>query len=241
MSLRIAVFASGGGTNLQALLDHFGGAGASRGRIVLVVSDRADAGALERARRAGVATRVVEVRGRAPDEVAAETLEALREAGVELVVLAGYLRLMPPEVVAAYRGRMLNIHPALLPAFGGKGMYGMRIHRAVIEAGCTVTGVTVHFVDERYDTGPILIQWPVPVLPGDTPEELAARVLAVEHRVLPTAVEVLAERLSGGGGGGPGEESSGGEIGFGLVAGGVPEGAEVRRLLVAGAVAGDVV
>lgn len=238
MSVRIAVFASGGGTNLQALLDHFGGVGASSGRIVLVVSDRPDAGALARAQRAGVATRVIEVRGRAEEEVAAETLEALREAGVELVVLAGYLRLVPPEVVAAYRGRMLNIHPALLPAFGGKGMYGMRIHRAVIEAGCTVTGVTVHFVDERYDTGPILIQWPVPVLPGDTPEELAARVLAVEHRLLPAAVEVLADRLAGRG---RAAEPPSGEVAFGLVAGRVPEGEDVRRLLVAGAVVGDVV
>lgn len=240
MSLKIAVFASGGGTNLQALLDHFGGAGASSGRIVLVVSDRADAGALERAQRAGVATRVIEVRGRAQEEVAEETLEVLRGAGIEMVVLAGYLRLIPPEVVAEYRGRMLNIHPALLPAFGGQGMYGMRIHRAVIEAGCTVTGVTVHLVDERYDTGRILIQWPVPVLPGDTPEELAARVLTVEHRLLPAAVEVLAEQLGGGDSGGSGEVFSG-EVGFGLVAGRVPEGAEVRRLLAAEAVAGDIV
>lgn len=228
MSLGIAVFASGGGSNLQALLDHFGGAGS--GRIVLVVSDRADAGALERARRAGVAARVLEVRGRDPEEVAAEMLEALRAAGADLVVLAGYLRLMPPEVVTAYRGRMLNIHPALLPAFGGRGMYGMNIHRAVLAAGCTVSGVTVHFVDERYDTGPILIQWPVPVLPGDSAEELAARVLAVEHRLLPVAVEVVAERL----GGEAGEDSGGwggAGLGFGLVAGHAPEAAEVRRIL----------
>lgn len=227
MSLALAVFASGGGTNLQALLDRFGEdrGGAGVARVALVVSDRADAGALERAARAGVETRVIDVRGRDQGEVGEEILEALRAAGIDLVVLAGYLRLMPPEVVRAFRGRMLNIHPALLPAFGGRGMYGAHIHRAVIAAGCTVTGVTVHFVDERYDTGPILVQWPVPVLAGDSAEVLAARVLAVEHRLLPLAVELVAERLSRG-------LASGGEaVVFELVDGVAPAESEIRRLL----------
>ncbi len=229
MSLAIAVFASGGGTNLQALLDHFGGAAGGVARIALVVSDRADAGALERARQAGVETRVIAVRGREQGEAGAEMLEALRSTGAELVVLAGYLRLMPPEVVRAYRGRMLNIHPALLPAFGGRGMYGAHIHRAVIEAGSTVSGVTIHFVDERYDTGPILLQWPVPVLPGDCAASLAARVLTVEHRILPLAVEQVARRIATGGteaGGGPGvasEEGVAGGVGVGGEAGGAGE------------------
>lgn len=198
MSVRIAVFASGGGTNLQALLDHFGSPEADLARVGLVVSDREDAGALERAQRAGVPTRVVPVAGRAADEVAAEMLEVLRGAGIDLVVLAGYLKLVPAEVVRTYRDRILNIHPALLPAFGGKGMYGIRVHRAVLEMGCTVSGATVHFVDERYDTGPVLLQWPVPVLPGDTPESLARRVLAVEHRILPVAVEAVARAIAAG-------------------------------------------
>ena len=107
-------------------------------------------------------------------------------------MLAGWLQLVPSEVVARYHGRMVNVHPALLPAFGGKGMYGKRVHQAVIAAGARVSGATVHLVDERYDEGAILAQWPVPVLPGDTPETLAARVLAVEHRILPLAVEALA-------------------------------------------------
>jgi phosphoribosylglycinamide formyltransferase 1 len=100
-------------------------------------------------------------------------------------VLAGYLRLVPAAIVRRWEGRMLNVHPALLPAFGGKGMYGRRIHEAVLAARSTVTGVTVHLVDEHFDEGPIVAQWPVPVHPGDTPESLAARVLAAEHRLYP--------------------------------------------------------
>lgn len=233
MTLAIAVFASGGGTNLQALLDHFGANGsggvtgetARAARVSLVVSDRPAAGALERARRAGVETSVISVHGRDPDEVAAEMIGVLRAAEIDLVVLAGYLRLMPPAVVREYRGRMLNIHPALLPAFGGRGMYGAHIHRAVLEAGCTVSGVTVHFVDERYDTGSILLQWPVPVLAGDSVQSLAARVLAVEHRILPVAVAVVAERLARSG---AGEEPSvdlpgAGAAGGGVLTAGVPD------------------
>lgn len=184
---RIAVLASGGGSNLQALLDHFRGVGASSGTIVYVASDKASAGALARAQRAGIATGVVQT----PSD--GEALVAqLRRAGTELLVLAGYLKLIPASVVQAFRGRMLNVHPALLPAFGGPGMYGQRIHAAVLAHGATVTGVTVHFVDEQYDRGPIIAQWPVPVLPGDTPASLAARVLRIEHRLLPLCVEAVA-------------------------------------------------
>ncbi|HEX6940101.1 MAG TPA: phosphoribosylglycinamide formyltransferase [Longimicrobiales bacterium] len=197
-AVRVAVFASGGGTNLQAILDHLRGPAGAVARVALVVSDRADAGALDRARRAGVATRVIAVRDRPVDAVARETLEALAEARIELVALAGYLRLVPAEVVRVFRDRIVNIHPALLPAFGGAGMYGARVHRAVLEAGCRVSGATVHLVDEHYDRGPILVQWPVPVLPDDTPETLAARVLRVEHAIYPVAVEALARAVAGG-------------------------------------------
>jgi formyltetrahydrofolate-dependent phosphoribosylglycinamide formyltransferase len=184
---RIAVLASGGGSNLQVLIDHFAGPAQSMGEIVWVGSDRADAGALTRAQQAGIATGVID----APRD--SEALVAtLRAAGADLLVLAGYLKLVPEGVVRAFHGRLLNIHPALLPAFGGPGMYGLRIHTAVLDHGATITGVTVHFVDEQFDRGPIVAQWPVPVLPGDTPALLAARVLRAEHRLFPLCVAAVA-------------------------------------------------
>ena len=199
--LSAAVFASGGGTNLQSLLDHQ--ATDPPWRIRLVVSDRDDAGALERAGRAGVDTRVVPTRDRPPDEVAGEILFALDAHDVKLVFLAGYLKLVPAQVVATYRRRILNIHPALLPGFGGKGMYGMKVHRAVLEAGARVSGATVHYVDEEYDRGTILAQWPVPVLSDDTPQALAARILEVEHLLYPRAADHLARAVQAGQEAGP--------------------------------------
>lgn len=199
MSVPAAVFASGGGTNLQALLDHEAreGAGAAY-RVELVVSDREGAGALDRAREADRLARIVTVSGRARDEVARETLTLLEEHDVRVVFLAGYLRLIPQEVVRAYRRRILNVHPALLPAFGGKGMYGKHVHAAVLESGVRVSGVTIHFVDEEYDRGTILAQWPVPVRAGDTPDALAARVLRVEHVLYPLSAEHLARAVARG-------------------------------------------
>jgi folate-dependent phosphoribosylglycinamide formyltransferase PurN len=135
-----------------------------------------------------VATHVIEDPTDGPGIV-----EVLETAEADLVVLAGYLKLVPSEVGQRFEGRMINIHPAMLPAFGGKGMYGSRVHRAVLEAGATVSGVTIHMVDERYDEGPIIAQWPVPVQHADTPESLAARVLDVEHQIL-TAVVLQAAR-----------------------------------------------
>lgn len=195
MTVRVAVFASGGGTNLQALLDHFDG-GRHGATVALVLSDRAEAGALERARRAGVSVRVVPVQDRPTAAATAETLEALESAGTELVALAGYLRLVPAEVVTRFAHRIVNVHPALLPAFGGQGMYGANVHRAVLRAGCRVTGPTVHLVNERYDEGRILSQWPVPVLEGDTAETLGRRVLRTEHALYPATVEWLARVLA---------------------------------------------
>jgi phosphoribosylglycinamide formyltransferase 1 len=188
---RIAVLASGGGTNLQALLDHFQGNDGSPARVRLVVGSRPDIGALERAARAGVPALVLQRRSLGEDELTRRMLEALAEHAIDIIVLAGYLQLVPSRVVERFAGRILNIHPALLPAFGGKGMYGMNVHRAVIASGTRISGATVHLVDEEYDRGAIVAQWPVPVLPGDTPETLAARVLAVEHRLLPVAIEAL--------------------------------------------------
>ncbi len=182
--VRVAVLVSGGGTNLQALLDATAAPG-SPARVAVVVSNRGDAGALDRARQAGVATAVL-----ADHTNAAAVLRALNDA--DLVVLAGYLKLVPAEVVARFRCRMINIHPALLPAFGGPGFYGRRVHEAVLASGATVSGVTIHYVDEHYDRGAIIAQWPVPVRAGDTPETLAARVLVAEHRLLPAVVLALA-------------------------------------------------
>jgi formyltetrahydrofolate-dependent phosphoribosylglycinamide formyltransferase len=179
--MRVAVLASGGGSNLQALLDAcLPGAPA---RVVLVMSDKPDCGALKRARLAGVQTTVLQDPGNA-----ATILQALDAAGTDLVVLAGYLKLVPAEVVRVFAGRIVNIHPALLPAFGGPGMYGARVHQAVLATGATLSGATVHHVIEEYDRGPIVAQWPVPVRPDDTPETLAARVLEVEHKLLPAVV-----------------------------------------------------
>jgi len=196
VSVPVAVFASGSGTNLQALLDHEPSSG--RYRIALVVADRSEAGALERARRAGRSAEVVPVSGRPPERVARDTLELLEEEGIRVVLLAGYLRLLPPALVRTFPRRMLNIHPALLPSFGGKGMYGRHIHEAVLESGARVTGVTIHCVDEEYDRGRILAQWPVPVRAGDTPETLGARVLRVEHLLYPRAADHLCRAVEEG-------------------------------------------
>jgi formyltetrahydrofolate-dependent phosphoribosylglycinamide formyltransferase len=188
MSARIAVLASGGGSNLQALLDHFGTLGADApGEIVVVASDKADALALERARRHGVEAVALDQAQRT-----AGLLTILGERAVTHVVLAGYLRLVPSDVARSYHGRMLNVHPALLPAFGGKGMYGHRVHEAVVASGARVTGATVHFVDEHYDQGPIIAQWPVPVFAGDTASTVAIRVLEVEHQLFPPIVAAVA-------------------------------------------------
>ena len=190
MRSRIAVLASGGGSNLQAILEHFDRLGERRGGdVVLVASDRSNAGALERASRRGVMATVHSTAKRA-DAPAIGTI--LEQHAIDLVVLAGYLRLIPPEVVTRYEGRIINVHPSLLPAFGGPGMYGQRVHHAVIDAGVRVSGVTVHSVDEVYDHGRIIAQWPVPVFPSDDAGTLAARVLRVEHLFFPRVVDAIA-------------------------------------------------
>jgi len=184
--VRVAVLVSGGGTNLQTLLDALQNSPVAR--VVRVISSRPGAGALERARRAGVTTTVL-ANPADPNEL----LVALRDA--QLVVLAGYLKLVPPVVVAQFRGRMINIHPALLPDFGGPGMYGHHVHAAVLASGARESGATVHFVDEAFDRGDIIAQEKVRVEPADTPETLAARVLEAEHRLLPRVVLDLARRM----------------------------------------------
>lgn len=190
---RIAVLASGGGSNLQALLDHYASLGDGRsGDVVLVASDRPDAGAFTRARNAGITVATLRSRW-SPDGADIGTL--LAEHRIDLVVLAGYLQLIPPEIVQRFPRRIVNVHPAPIPEFGGPGMYGARVHRAVLAAGATITGPTVHFVDEQYDHGATIAHVPVPVLPGDDERTLAARVLAAEHELYPLEIDRLAAGL----------------------------------------------
>jgi phosphoribosylglycinamide formyltransferase-1 len=187
---RIAVLASGSGTNLQAILEYLDRLGDRRaGDVVLVASDRMHAGALERARTRSIATEVIAA---ATGEGDSRLDAALRGTRADMVVLAGYLRYVPAAIVRRYAGHMVNVHPALLPAFGGPGMYGRRVHEAVLASGAKVSGVTAHFVDEEYDRGPIIAQWPVPVLAGDDASSLAARVLRVEHLLFPRVVDAVA-------------------------------------------------
>ena len=179
--MRVAVCISGRGSNLQALVEALPPGGPAS--VVLVLSNRLEAGGLEFARRHGIPTAVL--RNPAdPDE----WLGVLRSWSVDFVVLAGFLKKVPVEVVTEYAGRIINIHPALLPDHGGPGMYGLRVHDAVLARGDRESGATVHEVTARYDEGSILGQTRVPVIPGDTAETLSARVLAVEHRLLPAAV-----------------------------------------------------
>lgn len=188
---KLAVMVSGGGSNLQALLDAER-RGELGGKIALVISNRADAYALRRAEDAQVETAVL-ARGDYPSADARDRaiLAKLRERSIDGVVLAGYLSIVGPALVTAYPNKIINIHPALIPSFCGMGYYGRRVHESVLAYGAKISGATVHFVDEGADTGPIILQEAVPVLDGDTWETLAARVLEVEHKILPRAVALF--------------------------------------------------
>jgi phosphoribosylglycinamide formyltransferase/phosphoribosylglycinamide formyltransferase-1 len=188
MPSRLAVLASGRGSNLQAIVDHFDNLARERvAKVVLVASNRADSPALIRG-----ATASIDIAHFNAADDGTELLDLLRKHRIDLVVLAGYLKRIPSKVIREYSGRMMNIHPALLPAFGGEGMYGARVHEAVIASGAKESGVTVHLVDDEYDRGPIVAQWRIPVEPSDTADKLAARVLNVEHVVYPRTVEMVA-------------------------------------------------
>jgi phosphoribosylglycinamide formyltransferase-1 len=194
MSIRIAILVSGQGrgSNMAAIIDACQ-RGEIDGKVVLVIGTRDEAPALQRATEKGVSTEVVSPSKLGEEEYARRLLQTLGDAQVDLVCLAGFMRLLPPPVVHAYAGRVMNIHPALLPLFGGKGMYGEHVHRAVLESGVKVSGCTVHFVDEHYDTGPIIVQRCVPIEEEDTWETLAARVLAQEHQAYVQAVKLFAQ------------------------------------------------
>ena len=191
--VKIAVLVSGGGTNLQALLDSEARGENPNGKITLVVASKPGVYALERAAKAGVESCVVSRKSyESPEAFDAALLEVLQSHDIGLVVLAGFLSVLGPSVVAAYPRRILNVHPALIPAFCGPGMYGLRPHQAALARGCKVTGATVHFVNEECDGGPILLQKAVDILPGDTPETLQKRVMAeAEWQLLPKAVAMV--------------------------------------------------
>jgi len=189
--LRIAVLISGGGTTLQNLLDRSAD-GRLPGQVVVVVSSRADAYGLTRAARAGVPTAVVERKACASrEEFSARLFECCRTAGADLVCLAGFLQLV--QIPEDFAGRVMNIHPALIPAFCGKGFHGPHVHEAVLASGVKVSGCTVHFADNEYDQGPIILQRVVPVLDDDTPDTLAARVFEQECEAYPEAIRLFAE------------------------------------------------
>lgn len=194
--VRIAVFASGRGSNFRAIQERLRALEDPPARIVVCISNNPAPGAFDFAREQGIETLRLSPRMFEREEEYASALEsALAAHGVELIVLAGYMRKIPPAVVERYSGRILNIHPALLPEFGGEGMYGMHVHEAVIAAGRPESGATVHLVDGEYDTGRIVAQEYVAVDPDETPESLAAKVLDVEHRLFPLVVIEWAEKL----------------------------------------------
>lgn len=195
--LKIAVLVSGGGSNLQALINA-AAEGTINGRIEVVISDRIGAYALERAKKHGIMAACVDRKSyTSMAEFDLQILRNIDEVQPDLIILAGYLSILSSELTKKYAGKIINIHPSLLPAFGGRGFYGQRVHKAVIDSGAKVSGATVHFVDENFDTGPIILQKSVVVLYGDTPETLAERVLAVEHYLIVKAAQLFCDRRLG--------------------------------------------
>jgi phosphoribosylglycinamide formyltransferase-1 len=194
--IHITVLVSGGGSNLQAIIDGVSDGRISGARVGLVISSKEGVYALERAAGAGVPTAVVS-KGEYPDEDAraARILELLADAETDMIALAGYMYVVPPQVIAPYAGRIVNIHPSLIPKHCGMGYYGRRVHEAVLASGDKESGATVHYVDYGVDTGDVILQRAVPVLGGDTPETLAARVLETEHDIIVEAVAKVAADL----------------------------------------------
>lgn len=187
--LRLAVFVSGRGSNLKAILEH--PELKNLIEVVAVFSDKSDCGAFQIARSHGIETRVI---GKGENKISNENLlETLKNYNLNLIVLAGYLKLVPVEVVREFENRIINIHPALLPSFGGKGMYGMNVHTAVFNSSAKVSGATVHFVNAEYDRGKIIAQRCIDISDVKSPEEIAERVLKVEHQLLPEVIKAFAE------------------------------------------------
>jgi phosphoribosylglycinamide formyltransferase-1 len=191
--IRLGVLASGQGSNLEAIIKHIEN-GSLNAQVVAVISNISTAGALVIAGQYNIpAFHISQKQFPGEQEFVDYLLSVLEKYKTDLIILAGYLKKIPTEVIKSYKNRILNIHPALLPAFGGHGLYGHFVHEAVLQYGCKVTGATVHIVDEDYDTGVPVIQQCVPVLEDDTPESLASRVLEVEHKIFSRAIQLFAE------------------------------------------------
>lgn len=195
--LRIGVLVSGGGTNLQAIFDAIESGRITNAEVAVVISNNAGAYALERAKNHGVeAVCLSPKQFETRDAFHAALLEKIDSYGLDLIVLAGYLVTIPPAMIAKYRGRIINIHPSLIPSFCGVGYYGLKVHEAALARGVKITGATVHFVDEGMDSGPIILQKAVEVLPGDTPKVLQQRVMEqAEWVILPQAINMIANGL----------------------------------------------
>lgn len=192
--LKVGVLAGGGGTNLQAIIDAVSSGVITNTELTFVLSNNSDAYALTRAKNANIKQVVVDNKTfESRDEFNKALIEAIDNEGVDLIVLAGMMLMMPVELVKKYKNRIINIHPSLIPAFCGHGYYGLHVHEKVLEKGAKVSGATVHFVDEIYDNGPIILQKAVDVLPGDTPEVLQKRIMQeAEWKILPKAIDLIA-------------------------------------------------
>jgi phosphoribosylglycinamide formyltransferase-1 len=190
--MNIGVLVSGRGTNLQAIIDASKD-GKIKSRVVVVISNKRDAYALLRAEKEGIPAFFLSSKNKTPEEYDKEIIGIFENYKVDLVVLAGYLKILSGVLIEKYKDRIINIHPALLPSFGGKGFYGENVHRAVLDAGCRVSGCTVHFVRLEIDKGPIIVQKCVEVLDNDTPETLAERILPHEHQALVEAIKIIEE------------------------------------------------
>lgn len=195
--LKICVCVSGGGTNLQAIIDAIDNGEIANTQLVRVISNNKSAFALERAKNHGIEAVAVSPKDYAEREMFNEALlAAIDEVQPDLIVLAGFLVIIPKQVMQKYKGRIINIHPSLIPAFCGTGYYGLKVHEAALERGVKITGATVHFVDEGTDTGPIILQKAVEVLPGDTPKQLQQRVMEqAEWKILPQAINMIASGM----------------------------------------------
>ena len=193
--LRVLVCVSGAGTNLQALIDSMENGTVKGAQIIRVISNNRNAYALERAAKHGIAAECISPKDYdSREEFNRAFLQSVDQAEPDLIVLAGFLVVIPPEMIAKYRNRIINIHPSLIPSFCGTGCYGLKVHEKALERGVKVTGATVHYVDEGTDTGPIILQKAVEILPDDTPQTLQRRVMEqAEWVLLPRAVELIAE------------------------------------------------